>query len=578
MANAIRWIPLLLAIATLACNAGKIARQIGRIPATRSSWGGRAFRSSGDYVDLPRQLAEDHLAPGTKTFLACYRPDVLSPIERSLHLALSWTMSPAPVGLGPISERGDADAVFADSYSPAPDFGPRRLSGETWEKRREAGGQALWTRTRSVLREEGEAPSSSSPSPLREATGLVPLTILFTGGALLAGWTGALMATAVFTLGMILPPAIGFRPDALYIASLALLGLLGAQIATRRDRKAPARGAKRLRTALPLALLFGLLAAAMALSHTFMAPNGLGVSGGKAKLLYLAGGLPDGFFTDPARSTLQPAYPPGLALLTLGCYGFAGGCGEWLTQLLGPLATSALLFFLLARSRTAGGALWIFAAFLTPMVLQLASLYYAEPLMALFLLVGWERLREGRNDRLGWFLLGAAGFFKNEGLVLFLAAWIALRLLGGGGKAPLRGLAIGAALPLLWHLGCRLAGAHLYDYAPVLQPDISRWLAATGYALGRIFLHPWEYASAFPAALAAYGLTLRKAPRSPLAAALLAAALSLLAFTAIFSLSTAPDFAWHLHTAMPRLLWPVSLLLLRELAELPRTTGPAENP
>ena len=56
------------------------------------------------------------------------------------------------------------------------------------------------------------------------------------------------------------------------------------------------------------------------------------MSGGRAKLLYLSSGVPDGFFTDPARSTLQPAYPPGFALLTLGCYGLAGGCGEWLKE------------------------------------------------------------------------------------------------------------------------------------------------------------------------------------------------------------------------------------------------------
>ena len=90
-------------------------------------------------------------------------------------------------------------------------------------------------------------------------------------------------------------------------------------------------------------MLFALLAGALALSHTLVAPNGLGVSGGRAKLMYIAGGMPPEFFTDVARRTLQPAYPPGHALITLGCYGLAGGCGEWLTQLVGVVA-GALVF------------------------------------------------------------------------------------------------------------------------------------------------------------------------------------------------------------------------------------------
>ena len=87
-------------------------------------------------------------------------------------------------------------------------------------------------------------------------------------------------------------------------------------------------------TAAFLAAAWTLLALGVTLCHTLSPPNGLGVSGGRAALWLLSGGVPEGFFSDPALATFQPSYPPGLALLTLGAWGAAGGVGEWLTQLL----------------------------------------------------------------------------------------------------------------------------------------------------------------------------------------------------------------------------------------------------
>jgi hypothetical protein len=135
---------------------------------------------------------------------------------------------------------------------------------------------------------------------------------------------------------MAIPPLAGFRPSPLFVVAASALCIAGTRGSRRWLRDAPAASdddaRRRRRAALAAGLLFAVLAGALALSHTFVAPNGPGVSGGRAKLLYLSSGVPDGFFTDPARSTLQPAYPPGFALLTLGCYGLAGGCGEWLTE------------------------------------------------------------------------------------------------------------------------------------------------------------------------------------------------------------------------------------------------------
>ena len=54
--------------------------------------------------------------------------------------------------------------------------------------------------------------------------------------------------------------------------------------------------------------------AVLALTHTFVAPTGLGTVGGKAKLLFLSIGFPRGFFADPSFMLYQPPYPPGGAL------------------------------------------------------------------------------------------------------------------------------------------------------------------------------------------------------------------------------------------------------------------------
>jgi hypothetical protein len=161
-------------------------------------------------------------------------------------------------------------------------------------------------------------------------------------------------------------------------------------------------------------------------------------------------------------------------------------------------------------------------------------------------------------------LLGAAGWFKNEGLLLLPVFWVAMRLLRGRSAASFKGLLAGLALPVAWHIGCRLAGGGLYDFAPLWRPDWGRaWLA-----LGRVgrlaFLEPWRFGFVFPlAALAWLAPRLRTRVFGVVNGA---AVLMLLAFAGIFALSRAGDFDWHLGS-MERLLWTPALLLMRELLE-----------
>jgi hypothetical protein len=64
------WIALLLGIATLAGNGEALWRLARNAAWLSGSWQGRSHRSSGDYIDLPRQMVERHVAPDASVFFA----------------------------------------------------------------------------------------------------------------------------------------------------------------------------------------------------------------------------------------------------------------------------------------------------------------------------------------------------------------------------------------------------------------------------------------------------------------------------------------------------------------------------
>lgn len=300
----------------------------------------------------------------------------------------------------------------------------------------------------------------------------------------------------------------------------------------------------------------------IARAHPFVAPYGLAITGGRAKLWFLSGGIPSGFFSDSAWRLLEPAYPPGCAALTFGCYGASGICGDWLTQLVPCLFAAAAAIFL--ASRTTGLArLWLALLFLTPVAIMMTGQFYPEPLMALGVLVGWERVRDGRWG--GWLLIGAAGWFKNEGLMFLLAAWLAWRIVEGSRRARARDLACALALPIAWHTGCRIAGASLNDYVTPWRLSPMRGLRALVEALKLAFARPWRYGFAYPAAIVAALVPSIRREARPLLAALLFTAFSVAFFCLAYACSTA-DEAWHVSTSLPRLLWTPALILAREFA------------
>lgn len=203
------WLFALLAAATLAGNydsLGRLAKNAGYL---RSTWGGRFYRSAGDHVDLPRSMVERHVAKGSDIYFV-YGKDVgLRPVERSQHIAMSWAACPYPVRYGGASDIGDADAVLITKYGPGPDFATAGLDSGGFEKVDEGGGLALWMKKE--RQPQLEAPAAP-PSPIRELAGLAAPAFATAAGAVVAGWTGALLSLLVFSVVMAFPPLAGYKP------------------------------------------------------------------------------------------------------------------------------------------------------------------------------------------------------------------------------------------------------------------------------------------------------------------------------------------------------------------------------
>ena len=578
---------------------------------------GNPFNCGDPVIDERRALVRAHLPAGEPLHLFEPSAKGFTPRLRTIRICLAWEAMPEK--LIPFTNEtvpGHMDYVATAVYQgerPVADESLVSLGAETdgpvWARRDASAGAV-----------PAPAPVASA-SPLSELTGLAAPLLVMVMGALWGGWTGLGLGLLAFSVGMGVPPVLGVAPSPVFVLGLVIMIVVSGRWLVVSGGAAPRKNV-RVSCRVPsipsihsmisiptttsnnsmesresteskftnhwppktnhlifcLALALGLFAlfAFLALSHTFTSPNGLGVFGGKAKLLYLARGAPEGFFTDAAWAALQPAYPPGFALVTLGCYGLAGGCGEWLTQIL-PCVFSALACLLFACgcvrhvpaedgvtvTASVFFALWVTAIFLGAPSLWVTSLYYAEPMMVLLLLAGVDAVLRGRDPVPGWMLVGGCGWVKNEGLLFLPLLWCALRWAEGRERAPVRGLLLGLALPVGWLVWSRLHGATLYDYAPVYLPDIRQVGMAAAETFRLAFLEPWRYGFVFPLACFVPFIPRYRTKRA------LAGLAVLLGYTLamwwILGISRASDFEWHL-LSLERLLWAPALLALFQMA------------
>jgi hypothetical protein len=525
---------------------------------TACRWEGRPINTGIPLLDERRLCLRKNL-PEDET-LHLYAPSekgLPSPL-RSLHLGLLWETLPQKVIISDTNGFPSARYMMTSIYEggcPVTDKACFCIATN-------GNSAALWATSEDASQKYPV--KQQAVSSLQEGISVIVL-LLFLALCFFTGrWLGLGTGLLLFSLGMAVPPFTGYTPSLLFVVAVYAVTLAAVYGLFKKERRPLGRsslGSPGRLTGVVTLLLF-IFYAFLTLTHTFVAPNGLGVYGGKAKLLFLAGGFPSNFFTDSAWATLQPAYPPGFAFVTLGCYGVARACGEWLTQVLPCVFMSLALLYVLKKDRRHNGEnpclwsgfgtwTWGIGLFLSAPVLWMTSLYYAEPLMLLLFLIGSKAVLRSRYPLLGWILVGACGWIKTEGVVLLLALWLALRLVDGDKRARVSSLLLGLALPLAWLLFSRIQGGTLYDYGPLWTPDPTRISEAFLRFLKLAFLEPWRYGFAYP--LAILVLLLQRWRKSDLQVASLFILLCASAFIWVLGTSQAPDIEWHLQS-LERLL------------------------
>ena len=572
----------ILSAAMMSVPFGRDVRWTGRCYSELFS--GKRFVPQTQDDDL-RDLAERNIPSGSSVFLVRSPEPGQFHWDRARRQTLSWIISPEPLGFGSSRDASAADPDYviapverngALPFFACPDGRSRRF-----RKQDETSSRVLWRNARLPAPQASPRVRPGSRL-LNEGAGLLLPVVLALVGFLWAGMGGTIFLWTFLSAWTVLALTLGIG-DIRFIpvlgSAFGLLALHGLRRALSVPWPRFARG--------PAAvfLLAFLLFSYFALAHRFLAPNGLAVVGGKAKLWALSGRFPNGFFTRVAWRDMEPAYPPGLAALIESCYAISGECGEWLTQCLGALSMAAAMAFLSARSRCSVATFWAFLPFLSPFALRMGAQLYPDACMAACILAGWDRLsgirhcqrQESDDNRLarkeawiGCAMLGAAGWFKTEGVVFALAAWLACRLFRTG-RAPLPFSAIVAALvlPLSWHGSVRLAGGAFNDYASLWSVSLARVGDCGAAMLDRLFLHSWEYAFAPPLLLLAVlvpfvSRLVFPGARRELVRVAFFFALASAALAWILGCSRAPDWNWHVATSVPRLLWTPTLVVVFE--------------
>lgn len=359
------------------------------------------LESSDAYAYLTAWRAAAKNAPGEKLALLCNDENRVAPVDRSRLIAISWERAPDSLSL--VDGSGDlqsVDCVLSSNWHPV-SVGKRLVSNGFMVA---STNEYAKTWVRKGVRRFVTCSPVADVSPAREA------------------------------LALALEAALIFAP--LFLA----FGL---------------RGFSRWSLAASFLITAGL--GYVALSHPLLAPNGLGTYGGKAKLLYACGGIPESFLNSTGGMALQTSYPPGLTLLAYLHFLLSGGCGDRLVQLVVVFAMAALCLALLRGSSHPWCALPIALYCVSPIAIRITSGFYAEPFVALLLVLGWRMMRNGRLF-VGALVMGMAGLFRPEAgvvVVFFAACGCAFR---GNSRARMVAIVSAVAPTLIWIATCRLLG------------------------------------------------------------------------------------------------------------------------
>ena len=448
---------------------------------------GYEARYIADWRDAARYFA------GQEVGLLGEDAEDLTPMDRSRLIAANWELGSHPAGV--LTEERLSEGpphLIVPRY--CGEDTTLRLQEAGYEKIRENGCAANWSKERITLREE-----SGTCGTVRELLG-----------------------------------------------GILVLGLVAAGLAYGSNR--------RMKPGVDLLLAIGIfiILAASVLSHPLLAPNGLGTYAGKAKLWLMAGGVPDGFWTDPRYATYQPSYPPGQTFLSLVVFLLAGGCGDVLVQLFVPLALALLYYVLTDAGMPVMRRLAVLSVVVCPLAQDLSAGYYAEPMAAVLMVVGLRQAEAGRV-RLGWLCAGMAGLFRTEGLLL--AAGLALCTARGNWRDRMLAVSIAAAPGVMWQVFIRCVGAHLYDYDWWAGPSCERIAAAVHGAFTFSVVEACEIGGVVLLALLfAVREQLERRGTRQLRLLFHGMMMTLLG-TLLLGFCTSPEFEWIVEGTLPRYIW-----------------------
>ena len=103
--------------ATLAGNWTSVRDAAIRAARDWTSWSDGGYRGNGEHTDAYRELVEKNVFRGERLYYKLSSQDnLLTPAERSTHLALSWAMSPSPVRFGDAECVADEPAIVVSRF------------------------------------------------------------------------------------------------------------------------------------------------------------------------------------------------------------------------------------------------------------------------------------------------------------------------------------------------------------------------------------------------------------------------------------------------------------------------------
>ena len=444
-------------------------------------------------------------APEGRLALLCSDARGITPIERSRLVAMTWERAPAPIAT--VAAKGDlkeVDVVLASRWIPRP--------AQEW------------------LGEAGFSVSATNE--------------------FVCTWSGA---GAVGRDAEVGAPRVSRAREILALAVELALMLFAVVLVS------PLRNIGKLQIA--AATLVAVAMGAVALSHPLLAPNGLGVYGGKAKLLYECGGSPESFLNSAGGMALQPSYPPGLTLLADLHFLLSGGCGDRLVQLVVVFAMTALCLTLLRGASRPSRALPIVLFCVSPLAIRMTSGFYAEPFVALLLVLGWQTMGSGRLF-VGALIMGMAGLFRLEAgaaAVIFAACGCVVR---GNFRTKLI-VVVSAVVPtLIWIATCRLLGyGGLTDWNVTMMPRFEQVVYAALVVLNSL----WKQSIPVFVLLFLVRPDERRVCSREVLLCILPVALLGCAIPLVCGFYDAPYAKWMMDNTIPRLIWyllPVPMFVM----------------